>query len=283
MNDASQYPITFGYGATDGIYYGPRGSIGPYHRGEDRAMPDGTPIIVNGVLIGLSNNTGASSGSHLHIGRFVGGQDTAPSGGGFHFDNAVVTEVNQDATNGKYVRIQADGASWVYLHMLEQKVTVGQVLKEEEVSKPTAEQVMDAYRKHLGRDATQSDMDYYSGQDVAVLYAVLLDDRTDKVADLTGQLAIVNSVADTRFNNEKQIADIFGISNPDDAGSIITAINDLKAKANQPAPTPKPDITPPPKPLPQLDPRPIPKPVISQEQQKTLLDSLKNFWKAIFG
>lgn len=125
---AESYPITFGYRATDGQYYGPNGSVGPYHRGEDRAMPIGTPIIVNGIQIGLSGNSGASSGPHLHIGRFLGGQDTAPNGGGFHFDSASVTEINEDGINGRYVRVQADGASWVYLHMSQQTVNIGQQL-----------------------------------------------------------------------------------------------------------------------------------------------------------
>lgn len=127
MSQASDYPITFGYGATDPPY----GTVDlPYHRGEDRAMPIGTPVIVNGVTIGQSGSTGFSTGSHLHIGRFIGGKDTPPNGQGFQFNNAVVTEINEDATNGKYVRIQADGASWVYLHMSNnQLVKVGQALE----------------------------------------------------------------------------------------------------------------------------------------------------------
>jgi hypothetical protein len=133
---AESYQITFGYKATDGQFYGPNGSVGPYHRGEDRAMPEGTPIIVNGLQIGLSGNTGASSGPHLHIGRFLGGNDTDPGGGGFHFGSAVVTEINEDAVNGKYVRVQADGASWVYLHMSVQTTFVGHQLVEQVAPAP---------------------------------------------------------------------------------------------------------------------------------------------------
>ena len=38
MKQAKDYRVTFGYGliAKDGYYYGPKGKIGPYHRGNDR-------------------------------------------------------------------------------------------------------------------------------------------------------------------------------------------------------------------------------------------------------
>lgn len=138
MKDASQYPVSFAYGATDGLYYAPTRAqssnpslwIRPYHIGDDRAMPIGTPVIVNGVTIGLSGTR--YGGAHLHIGRFVGGGATNPNGGGFSFTNAVVTEINEDDVNGKYVRVQADGASWVYLHLSNNNlVTVNQQLKGE--------------------------------------------------------------------------------------------------------------------------------------------------------
>jgi len=124
MSDVSQYPVTFGYGDTSPPYGTP--SM-PFHRGEDRACPSGTPVIVNGVQIGLSGSTGWSTGPHLHIGRFAGGS-TNPNGGGFSFGDAVVTQVKEDNINGKYVRVQADGASWVYLHLSEQTCSVGQHL-----------------------------------------------------------------------------------------------------------------------------------------------------------
>lgn len=155
MKTAQDYPITFLYGATDGIYYyTPSASkpktdnwIANYHRGSDRAMPDGTPVLVNGVQIGLSGHTGAASGPHLHIGRFVGGVDTPPQGGGLVFDDsteAKVTEINEDPVNGKYVRVQADGASWVYLHLSQQTATVGEVLKQGGETMPNKTYTLDA-------------------------------------------------------------------------------------------------------------------------------------------
>ena len=128
---ASQYPITTGYGCLKGY---PLNYCGPgkgFHRGVDRAMPVGTGVVVNGVEIANSGKTGYVTGPHLHIGRWVNGVVTNPGTGGFAFANAVVTQVDNipNDANGKFVRIQADGASWVYLHLSEIKCKVGQKLK----------------------------------------------------------------------------------------------------------------------------------------------------------
>jgi hypothetical protein len=124
--DASSFPITTPYGQVAGYPLN-----NGFHNGIDYGCPTGTPIKVNGVTIGLSGSTGYATGPHLHIGRWVNGKVTDPGvGGGFKFNSAVVTEINQDTTNGKYVRVQGDGASWVYLHMSDNsKVSVGQVLQ----------------------------------------------------------------------------------------------------------------------------------------------------------
>lgn len=130
MKDASQYPITQPYG------YDPSYPLnGGNHLGVDYGCPVGTPIVVNGVTIGLSGSTGAVTGPHLHVGRWVNGKATDPGKGGFSFNSAQVTEVSQDPTNGKFVRVQGDGASWVYLHMSDNsKVKVGQVLQGDNMS-----------------------------------------------------------------------------------------------------------------------------------------------------
>lgn len=133
MKDASQYPITELFGCRPG--YPLNTNICPpgqgYHNGIDYGCPSGTDIIVNGTVIGISGATGEVTGPHLHVGRWVNGSSTDPgAGNGFKFQSAVVTEVGQDPTNGKYVRIQGDGASWVYLHMSNNgKVKVGQILQ----------------------------------------------------------------------------------------------------------------------------------------------------------
>lgn len=123
MASAQDYPITTPYGQVAGYPLN-----NGFHNGIDYGCPTGTPVVVNGVTIGLSGATGYATGPHLHVGRWVGGTVTNPVGG-FQFNSAIVTQVASDATNGNYVRIQADGASWVYLHLSKQLVSVGQVLQ----------------------------------------------------------------------------------------------------------------------------------------------------------
>lgn len=126
MATAKDYPITQPYG------YDPSYPLNNgFHRGIDYGCPTGTPIVVNGVTIGLSGATGAVTGPHLHLGKWNGTQVLDPGvGNGFQFNSAVVSDVGSDSTNGKYVKIMGDGYTWVYLHMSDNsKVTIGQQLK----------------------------------------------------------------------------------------------------------------------------------------------------------
>lgn len=128
--DASKYRVTFGYGARDGYWYGPNGRIGPYHRGNDRAMPTGTPVKVNSVLIGYSGATGAVSGPHLHTGLYRGSQDKDPSGKEFKVSGAQVIRTGQDSVNGKFVVVKGkDGLTRYYLHLSVIKTRAGTKLK----------------------------------------------------------------------------------------------------------------------------------------------------------
>ncbi len=131
---ASDYPITQKYGY-DPTYPLNNGN----HRGIDRIMPIGTPVIVNGVTIGLSGNTGYTTGQHLHIGKFApNGIVLDPGRQGFNFNSARVVSVSTDATNGKYVRVLADGNYFVYLHLSQHTCHVGQVLTRPAAPAPQA-------------------------------------------------------------------------------------------------------------------------------------------------
>lgn len=119
---SSDYQMTFGYGLTDPPY----GTTQyPYHRGDDWYMPEGIPIVVNGVQIGISGMTGFVDGPHVHVGKWVGGKDKNPQSQAWTLDNPRVSEVGYDTTNGNFVAlVDAANVRWVYLHMKEKSTNV---------------------------------------------------------------------------------------------------------------------------------------------------------------
>lgn len=119
------YPVTQGYGLDPDYPLN-----GGFHRGIDYGCPNGTPLIVNGVTIALTNNTGGSTGPHCHVGKFVDGVVQDPGvGNGFNFNTAIVYDSGSDTLNGNYIRLTADGALWVYLHLQKVIAVKGQILR----------------------------------------------------------------------------------------------------------------------------------------------------------
>lgn len=172
------YPVTTPFGHVAGYPLN-----NGFHNGIDYGYPMGTPVIVNGVTIGLSNNTGATTGPHLHVGKFVNGVVQDPGvGNGFQFDSAVIFDTGFDSSNGNYVRIAADGVLWNYLHLEKVLVSQGQELKggnppqEEEVLNEG--DVINLYKSMLGRDPSQDEINIYNGKDwKTVVYAFLGSDE----------------------------------------------------------------------------------------------------------
>lgn len=127
----ADYKITYPFGYTK--------AYGSFHTGVDRPTPYGTPLVINGVKVGETGNSGyvlppptkanPKNGAHSHISKLQNGALVDPKTGGFTFKSAVVTEINEDGRNGKYIRVQGDGFSWVYCHLSKQLCKVGQKLK----------------------------------------------------------------------------------------------------------------------------------------------------------
>ena len=132
MKTAQDYPVTFPYGATSSPY-----TKSNPHLGEDRSMPLNTPIVVNGVTIGLAGTTGKSTGVHLHIQKVSKGYVVSPRGGGFNLPKpATVYATGYGKNIGNYVRIRdAKGVEWSYFHMNKVNARKGQVVEENDMYK----------------------------------------------------------------------------------------------------------------------------------------------------
>lgn len=165
---ASQYPVTTEYGCIKGypLHQNLCGAGYGFHKGRDRAMPTGTQVVIGDTTIGLSGNTGASTGAHLHIGAYPESTGATMNPKPYEFKIGTVHSTGYTSTNGNYVRVKVGSTIVIYLHLSKILVNVGHVIKEEDnmkmdrplsiyfwkvvrhVSSPSEEQI----KKYIGLD-----------------------------------------------------------------------------------------------------------------------------------
>lgn len=122
MKTLDQYPISFPYGATTPPY-----SPGHAHRGDDRAAPGVTPILVEGVQIGLVGTTGLSTGNHTHLQEWQGNMANTRKPQNW-FKGGTVTAATQSSDFGNYVTITRDGWNDTYAHLSRIDVKIGDII-----------------------------------------------------------------------------------------------------------------------------------------------------------
>lgn len=124
----NRYPVTFAYGAKDGYYYGPRGIVGPYHRGDDRACPIGTPVVVGNTTIGLTGKSGLASGPHCHIQAVKKNTWTDVNPRPYSFKPGTVVGAGYHSQFGYFVKIRVGSIDVIYAHLSATRVKYGQVV-----------------------------------------------------------------------------------------------------------------------------------------------------------
>lgn len=161
---AQDYPVTFPYGSTESPY---GTALLPYHRGEDRATPTGTEVVIAGVTAGLTGASGLVTGPHLHIQEWKGDVKTARKPQ-HSFKGGLVTQVSNNTEQqwGRHFTIHnPDGWNTTYCHLLKVNIKVGDELKEGGDVKITKEQVYWHYVTIRGYKPSEKELAGYVGQD----------------------------------------------------------------------------------------------------------------------
>lgn len=219
---AQDYPVTFGYGAQDGKYYGPNGSVGLMHRGNDRATPIGTLIKIGNTTIGKTGNSGVTGGPHLHTQAGIDKAcqntfDPTP----LEFKGGTVVATGVGSQWGKYITLQVGDKFITYCHLSEVLVKVGDKIGGDMISKQDfdnqvkANQERAAYVTGSARRLAQE-----LGFEVKDHYEI--PEANHIIDEAVKGIAFRNSVATARLDQINEL-----INNQDDDAKTIAAIKKL--------------------------------------------------------
>lgn len=178
MRSAAEYPVTFGYRAQDGYWYGAGGKIGLYHRGNDRPTPTGSPIIIGPHTIGWTGATGKVSGPHLHTQAMVPGTNQDVNPAPYEFKFGTVVEAGWHHQWGNYVRMRVSGVDIIYAHLSKINVRANQVISapqpqgDNEVA--DRNQVNNIYKAVLFREGDENGLNAYTGRNANAVIADML-------------------------------------------------------------------------------------------------------------
>lgn len=230
---ARDYRVTFGYGAKDGYYYGPNGIVGPYHRGNDRPCPNGTPIVIGTTTIGKTGNTGLSGGPHLHTqaGTDKACQNTIDPTP-YDFKPGTVVATGWGNAWGNYITIQVGTRYITYAHLSHISVRTGQ--KVGGTMRPSKKAVQLAYQLD-GRSASSAAQILHSTKGtVESLLQGLINDSPKvgdkkKIDGLNAKVKSLNSQVTALNNKNKELSgEVAGLKNK--VANLEDLIKSLKNK-----------------------------------------------------
>jgi len=196
---AQDYAVNFPYGATSWPYT----ALRP-HKGEDRPCPIGTPLAINGQVIGLTGatgevydaqgNKGTPAAAHLHIQEHTAGNYANVRKPQNAFKPGVVIGVYPksagDGTFGKFIDIRSDDG-WVdsYCHLSQINVQVGQRVGEEMANMVDRGGVDTVFKLALDRAPTEAEYARFVGKDWAPLlfWAYTSQEYKDRYASLVAR------------------------------------------------------------------------------------------------
>lgn len=213
MANANDYQVTFGYGDWDGVYY----SKSRPHRGNDRACPSGTKIVIGATVIGETGNTGLTSGPHLHTqaGTDEWCQQTIDPTP-YEFKGGKVIHAGWGSEWGNFIIIKVGSKYICYAHLSEINVEPGQVIKEEEMYKGKTAKQHHLEAKAWKRAATEaraaievlkSDISKMQ-QTISELKARPTREELDTaVKDLTRRLNDAQMVLELAIRTEDEVVD----------------------------------------------------------------------------
>lgn len=175
---ALDYSVNFPYGATSPPY----GTVAfPFHKGNDRPCPTGTPIVINGTTVALTGNTGMASGPHLHIQEWQGNTANVRKPQNEFKPGAVIqVDSTGGTTFGKYITIKnADGWNDSYCHLSQINVKVGDRIGED---MPTRQDIQSLWEMILERYPTEEEFSFWTTKTTSQLVDALLNgaDRKNK-------------------------------------------------------------------------------------------------------